>query len=322
LPAIEAEDATTISARAITRLADAVRDAGSLALSMFGKQIKNWTKGPSSSPVCDADIAVNDLLRERLIASGDACAWLSEESADDAHRLGARHVWVVDPIDGTRAYIAGQPDWAISAALVEDGRPIAACLYAPALDEFFAARAGAGSMLNGAPIAATARADLRGIRVLGPQKFLDRLSSAMPPFTKLPRGHSLALRLVRVAQGAADVAFAGGNSHDWTLQQPIFWCTKRAARSRPWRAELWSIIVPCRGMGCSSQPAGTGTRRSSNFLGIKSFLGTRIFLGTRASHCDNRKPGRVDQTTIRRLRDACGYGGTSVDSNGLRRPSE
>jgi myo-inositol-1(or 4)-monophosphatase len=217
LPAIEAEDATTISARAITRLADAVRDAGSLALSMFGKQIKNWTKGPSSSPVCDADIAVNDLLRERLIASGDACAWLSEESADDAHRLGARHVWVVDPIDGTRAYIAGQPDWAISAALVEDGRPIAACLYAPALDEFFAARAGAGSMLNGAPIAATARADLRGIRVLGPQKFLDRLSSAMPPFTKLPRGHSLALRLVRVAQGAADVAFAGGNSHDWDL---------------------------------------------------------------------------------------------------------
>jgi myo-inositol-1(or 4)-monophosphatase len=217
LPAIEAEDATTISARAITRLADAVRDAGSLALSMFGKQIKNWTKGPSSSPVCDADIAVNDLLRERLIASGDACAWLSEESADDAHRLGARHVWVVDPIDGTRAYIAGQPDWAISAALVEDGRPIAACLYAPALDEFFAARAGAGSMLNGAPIAATARADLRGIRVLGPQKFLDRLSSAMPPFTKLPRGHSLALRLVCVAQGAADVAFAGGNSHDWDL---------------------------------------------------------------------------------------------------------
>ncbi len=217
MPAIEAEDATTISARAATRLAAAVRDAGSLALSMFGKQIKNWTKGPSSSPVCDADIAVNDLLRERLMASDDACAWLSEESADNAARLGARHVWVVDPIDGTRAYIAGQPDWAISAALVEDGRPIAACLYAPALDEFFAARAGAGSMLNGTPIAATPGADLRDIRVIGPQKFLDRLSSAMPPFTRLPRGHSLALRLVRVAQGAADVAFAGGNSHDWDL---------------------------------------------------------------------------------------------------------
>jgi len=217
LPAIEAEDTTTISARAATRLAAAVRDAGSLALSMFGKPIKNWTKGPSSSPVCDADIAVNDLLHECLIASGDACAWLSEESADDDRRLGARHVWVVDPIDGTRAYIAGQPDWAISVALVEDGRPIVACLYAPALDEFFTARTGAGSMLNGTQIAAAPGADLRDIRVVGPQKLLDRLSSAMPPFTRLPRGHSLALRLVRVAQGAADVAFAGGNSHDWDL---------------------------------------------------------------------------------------------------------
>ena len=217
MPAIEAEDATTISARAATRLAAAVRDAGSLALSMFGKQIKNWTKGPSSSPVCDADIAVNDLLRERLIASDDACAWLSEESADNAARLGAHHVWVVDPIDGTRAYIAGQPDWAISAALVEGGRPIAACLYAPALDEFFAARTGSGSTLNGGAIAATPGADLNGIRVAGPQKFLERLSSIMPSFTKLPRGHSLALRLVRVAQGACDAAFAGGNSHDWDL---------------------------------------------------------------------------------------------------------
>jgi myo-inositol-1(or 4)-monophosphatase len=217
LPAIEAEDATAISTRAATRLAAVVRDAGNLALSMFGKQIKSWTKGPSSSPVCDADIAVNDLLREGLITSDDACAWLSEESADDAGRLRARHVWVVDPIDGTRAYIAGQPDWAISAALVEDGRPIAACLYAPALDEFFTARAGAGSMLNGTPIGATPGTDLHDIRVVGPQKFLDRLSSAMPPFIRFPRGHSLALRLARVAQGAADVAFAGGNSHDWDL---------------------------------------------------------------------------------------------------------
>ena len=299
MPAIEAEDATTISARAATRLAAAVRDAGTLALSMFGTQIKNWTKGPSSSPVCDADIAVNDLLRERLIASGDACAWLSEESADDARRLGARYVWVVDPIDGTRAYIAGQPDWAISAALVEDGRPIAACLYAPALDEFFAARAGAGSTLNGTPIAATAGADLHDIRVAGPQKFLDRLSSAMPPFTRLPRGHSLALRLVASRKAPPMWRLPAATATIGTLRQPIFWCTKRAARSRPRRAELWSIIVPYHGMGCSSQPAGTGTRRSSNFLGIKSFLATRIFLGTRASHCDNRKPGgRIKQYAV------------------------
>jgi len=217
LPAIDADGAAEISARAAARLDAAVREAGSLALSMFGKPIKQWTKGASASPVSETDIAVDTLLRERLTGGSNAIAWLSEETADDAARLTSRYVWVVDPIDGTRAYLAGQPDWAISAALVENGRPIAACLYAPALDEFFAARADAGSTLNGNAIAATPGADLHGIRVAGPQKFLERLSAILPPFTKLPRGHSLALRFARVAQGLCDAAFAGGNSHDWDL---------------------------------------------------------------------------------------------------------
>jgi len=185
LPAIEADDAAQVSARVAAQLNAAVRDAGSLALSMFGKPIKQWTKGPSSSPVCEADIAVDALLRQRLAGGGNAFAWLSEETADDATRLTARYVWVVDPIDGTRAYITEQPDWAISAALIEQGRPIAACLYAPALDEFFAARAGAGSTLNGGAIAATPGADLHGLRVAGPQKFLERLSAILPPFAKV-----------------------------------------------------------------------------------------------------------------------------------------
>jgi myo-inositol-1(or 4)-monophosphatase len=217
LPAIEADGAAEISARAAAQLSAAVRDAGSVALSMFGKPIKQWTKGPSSSPVCEADIAIDALLRERLTGGGNGFAWLSEETADDAARLAARYVWVVDPIDGTRAYIAGQTDWAISAALIEGSRPIAACLYAPALDEFFAARTGAGSTLNGVAIAVAPGAALGGIRIAGPQKFLERLNSILPPFIKLPRGHSLALRLARVAQGSCDAAFAGGNSHDWDL---------------------------------------------------------------------------------------------------------
>jgi myo-inositol-1(or 4)-monophosphatase len=104
---------------------------------------------------------------------------------------------VVDPIDGTRAYIAGQPDWAISAALIENGRPIAACLYAAALDEFFAARSGAGSSLNGAAIGVTTGADLRGLRVAGPQKLVERLSSLMPPFTRLGSWYGLSQPLVR-----------------------------------------------------------------------------------------------------------------------------
>src|ERR1700691_4629987 len=160
---------------------------------MFQTLLKNWTKGPSLSPVSEADIAVDKLLRERLTAAG-AFAWLSEESADEPVRLDARYVWIVDPIDGTRAYIAGLPDWAVSAALVENGRPVAACLYAPVSDEFFMAVAGQGATRNGVTISASAGAGLEQARIAGPKRFLDRLQAIVPPFVVMPRTHSLALR--------------------------------------------------------------------------------------------------------------------------------
>jgi myo-inositol-1(or 4)-monophosphatase len=216
LPATEVQRSSPEDiARLAARLEAAVREAGVLALSMFQKPLKSWTKGPAESPVSEADIAVNDLLRDRL--SGGGIAWLSEESADDPARLAARHVWVVDPIDGTRAYIAGFPDWTVSVALVDTGRPIVACLYAPATAEFFVARAEAGATLNGAKIAATSGASLDQARIAGPRSLMHRFAEAAPPFTLVPRVRSLALRLARVAQGEIDAAIAGGNSHDWDL---------------------------------------------------------------------------------------------------------
>src|SRR5580700_2597188 len=194
LPATEVVDLQHQAAR----LSDAVREAGALALSMFKTPLKNWTKGEALSPVSDADIAVDVLLRERLTGDGATIGWLSEESVDDPVRLDARYVWIVDPIDGTRAYIAGLPDWAVSAALVENGRPIAACLYAPVSDEFFTTVTGQGASRNGAAIAAVTGTELAQARVAGPKKFLDRLQAAAPPFTVMPRTHSLALRLARV----------------------------------------------------------------------------------------------------------------------------
>ena len=199
------------------RLQSAVREAGALAKSMFGTTLKSWTKGPSASPVCEADIAADALLRRRLVDATHDIAWLSEESADDPARLAARRVWIVDPIDGTRAYIGGFPDWAVSAALVENGRPVVACLYAPVEDRFFAARAGAGATCNGVPIAATGGATFDGARIAGPRSMLERLAAAAPAFTAMPRLRSLALRLAQVAHGVCDIAFAGGNSHDWDL---------------------------------------------------------------------------------------------------------
>jgi myo-inositol-1(or 4)-monophosphatase len=212
LPAAEPADAAPLAAR----LAACVREAGALALSMFGAPLKNWTKG-ASSPVSEADIAVDRLLRDRLSAAAPGIAWLSEESVDDPARLAAPRVWIVDPIDGTRGYLAGLPDWAVSAALVENGRPIAACLFAPVTDQFFMAVAGSGATRNGAPIATSRGADLAGVRLAGPKNFLERLGKIAPPFTTTPRLHSLALRLARVAEGTIDAAIAGGNSHDWDL---------------------------------------------------------------------------------------------------------
>jgi myo-inositol-1(or 4)-monophosphatase len=202
---------------AAAELAKSVREAGLLALSMFQKPLKNWTKGPADSPVSEADIAANDLLRERLSTVDPSFAWLSEESVDDPARLAARYVWVVDPIDGTRAYIAGLPDWTVSVALVDHGRPIAACLYAPVTEEFFAARAGSGATRNGAAIAVSAGPELKDARIAGPRKLMDRLAAVAPSITSTPRVRSLALRLARVAQGTIDAAIAGGNSHDWDL---------------------------------------------------------------------------------------------------------
>src|SRR3954454_12725061 len=114
----------------------AVQEAGALALSLFRTKLKNWTKG-ASSPVSEADIAVNDLLEDRLRSATSDYGWLSEESTDDEIRLAKRLVWIVDPIDGTRGYLAGREDWCVSVALVECGSPVLGAVFAPASDELF-----------------------------------------------------------------------------------------------------------------------------------------------------------------------------------------
>ena len=197
------------------RLAAAVREAGAIALQFFRGPLKQWTKGAGDSPVTEADIAANDLLQKHLVEPGDG--WLSEESENDPTRLDARRVWVVDPIDGTRAFIAGREDWSVSAALVVDGRPVAAALYAPATDELFLSTVGSGATRNGAPIQANVGESLDGARISGPKRMLDRIVRDRPAIVAMPRIHSLALRLVRTAHGELDAAIAGGNGHDWDL---------------------------------------------------------------------------------------------------------
>ena len=197
------------------RLASAVREAGALALHMFRGRPASWIKG-ASSPVSEADLAVDALLRERLLAIRDA-GWLSEETEDDPARLQRAEVWVVDPIDGTRAYLAGLAEWVIAAALVRFGRPLVAALYAPVSDELFLSVAGGGATLNGAPIRASTGDQLAGATFSGAKRRLDSLAAVEPRIVTAPRIPSLALRLARVATGALDGTFAAPNSHDWDL---------------------------------------------------------------------------------------------------------
>jgi myo-inositol-1(or 4)-monophosphatase len=165
--------------------------------------------------VSEADIAVDTFLRERL--SRDGFGWLSEESQDDRTRLDAERLFIVDPIDGTRSYLAGHEDWSIVAAVVEKGRPVAAAVYVPVDDALYLAATGSGATCNGTPISASQGEALAEARIAGPKKFLERLSAIDPATIHEPKIHSLALRMTRVAEGRIDAAFASVHAYDWDL---------------------------------------------------------------------------------------------------------
>lgn len=203
-------------ARIQRELADAVSEAGEIALRMFRDGCKSWLKN-GHSPVTEADIAVDQLLRNRLRALWPDAGWLSEETADAPERLMLDTLFVVDPIDGTRAFVDRLPDWTISAALVARHRPVVAALLAPVTGELYLAVSGQGASRNGTRIAANLRSDLTGARIGSPKirsRYLDRKGVNLDT---VPKIHSLALRFARVASGELDAALASANSHDWDL---------------------------------------------------------------------------------------------------------
>lgn len=189
---------------------------GQLALSFFRKSPKRWHKS-GGSPVTEADMAVDTLLRTTLLAERPQYGWLSEETVDDPARLEREATFVVDPIDGTRGFIDGDERWCVSLATVRGGRPYAAVLYAPARNEFYTAALGKGAWLGEAKLFASHKAALGGARTAGPRGWLK--SAALQGSGARVQSHvpSLAYRFACVASGSFDAAFASPGSHDWDL---------------------------------------------------------------------------------------------------------
>ncbi len=204
----------------LTLVRDAAREGGRMALAHWregGTTTASVDYKSGGSPVTEADLAVDAYLGERLRRAEPGFGWLSEETADDPSRLERRHVWVVDPIDGTRSFARGDADWTVAIGLVEDGIPVLGAVYAPVTDEMYAAVRGAGATLGDAPIGVSARRELSGSRIVGPKPLVDAVLEEGRAFERTPRTHSLALRLVRVAEGRVDVGVAEAHAHDWDL---------------------------------------------------------------------------------------------------------
>ena len=161
-----------------------MREAGAIARSFFGGDYKRWDKG-KGQPVTEADLAVDRYLRETLRAARPDYGWLSEETDDDLARLAAENTFVVDPIDGTVAFMKARPHFSISVAVVRAGRPITACVYNPISEEFFTAAKGEGATLNGAPIHVSARTEVEGAAC-----WRRKACSSIPPgmFRRSPPG--------------------------------------------------------------------------------------------------------------------------------------
>ena len=196
----------------------AAHAAGRAALGFWRRDPDATDKPGGQGPVSEADYASDAVLRRMLLEARPAHGWLSEESPGDPAGWASGRAFVVDPIDGTRAFLDGSKDWAVSAALIEDGRPLAGVVHLPARDETYAAALGRGATLNGAPIRCSARTGITGARVLANKPALDpaHWPRGVPPVERHFRS-SLAWRLSLAASGRFDAMLTLRDAWSWDI---------------------------------------------------------------------------------------------------------
>jgi len=208
-------------------IAEAVKGAGDIAHKAFDqKDDEIWDKG-SGHLVTETDIAVNNYLLEVLRKARPDYGWLSEETKDDHSRHACPRTFVVDPIDGTRAFIDRSPNFAVSVAIIENGQPIAGALYNPLKDELYEAVLGGGALLNKKPISVSNRKELEGCNMVGyPRKFR---KLGWPDMT-VRIANSMAYRIALVASGEADATVSFTPKSDWDLAAAQLIATEAGAK--------------------------------------------------------------------------------------------
>lgn len=168
-------------------------------------------------PVTEADRSLDAVLRQELLRDGEG--WLSEESVDDPVRLQRSRVWVVDPLDGTREFVKGIPEFCVSIGYVEDGRSVAGGIYNPATDETFLGAIDCGVTYNGKPAQPSQRNNLEGALVLASRSEVKRGEWKAFENSKLNirAMGSVAYKLALVSAGLADVTFTLTPKNEWDV---------------------------------------------------------------------------------------------------------
>ncbi len=196
------------------------KEAGDLAMSFLGKnELVTWDKS-KNHPVTEADIEVNALIRHRLREARPDYGWLSEETDLDQHAPVAHRTWIVDPIDGTRAFMRGQPYWCIGIGVIENGQAVVGVVEAPMLKQTFHAMLGGGAFLNDQPINISDCNREEGCRIITNQGMLTHPAWPIPwPEMELadPKPNATLLRMCWVASGEWDAVLALWRKSDWDL---------------------------------------------------------------------------------------------------------
>jgi myo-inositol-1(or 4)-monophosphatase len=207
---------THSSAETLQRIHCAL-DAARAVLSRFTSGAIEAEFKAGHDPVTEADKAVDAVLRKELLRDGEG--WLSEETLDDFTRLDKGRVWVVDPLDGTREFVAGIPEFCVSVAMVENGRAVAGGIFNPATHELFLGSLDSGVTYNGEPARPSQRTALDGALVLASRSEVERgewrqFESAN--FQVRPMG-SVAYKLALVSAGVADITFTLVPKNEWDV---------------------------------------------------------------------------------------------------------